>query len=151
MENKKVLKLTDFQKNEEEFRAITSNMQEGFIIIDTKTLVLSFNNGIEKLFDVHDIKIGDSVFTINRSEVFREVVEGSLEVEKEKLGAYISAHPLDRYADVYKTTAITHISDNQKDWQKLSGRLPILCIWLCLICIGCILSIFAYRKLSYHS
>ena len=53
-------------------------MQEGFIIIDTKTSVLSFNNGIEKLFDVHDIKIGDSVFTINRSEVFREVVEGSL-------------------------------------------------------------------------
>lgn len=36
---------------------------------------------------------------------------GSLEVEKEKLGAYISAHPLDRYADVYKTTAITHISN----------------------------------------
>lgn len=36
---------------------------------------------------------------------------GSLEVEREKLGAYISAHPLDRYADVYKTTAITHISN----------------------------------------
>ncbi len=70
--------MTELKKNEEEFRAITSNMQEGFIIIDTKTLVLSFNNGIEKLFDVHDIKIGDSVFTINRSEVFREVVEGSL-------------------------------------------------------------------------
>lgn len=70
--------MTELKKNEEEFRAITSNMQEGFIIIDTKTSVLSFNNGIEKLFDVHDIKIGDSVFTINRSEVFREVVEGSL-------------------------------------------------------------------------
>ena len=24
-------------------------------------------------------------------------------------------------------------------------------VMICLICIGCILSIFAYRKLSYHS
>ncbi|MBU5464599.1 sensor histidine kinase [Anaerotignum sp. MSJ-24] len=70
--------MTELKKNEEEFRAITSNMQEGFIIIDTKTLVLSFNNGIEKLFDVHDIKIGDSVFTIDRSEAFRDCVESSL-------------------------------------------------------------------------
>lgn len=70
--------MTELKKNEEEFRAITSNMQEGFIIIDTKTSVLSFNNGIEKLFDVHDIKIGDSVFTIDRSEAFRDCVESSL-------------------------------------------------------------------------
>ena len=70
--------MTELKKNEEEFRAITSNMQEGFIIIDTKTSVLSFNNGIEKLFDVHDTNIGDSVFTIDRSEAFRDCVESSL-------------------------------------------------------------------------
>ena len=70
--------MAELKKNEEEFRAITSNMQEGFIIIDTNTSVLSFNNGIKKLFDVHDTKIGDSVFTIDRSEAFRDCVENSL-------------------------------------------------------------------------
>ena len=77
------------KKSEEEFMTITSNMNEGLIIIDKNTEVLSVNKGALKLLGKKDAEIGESVFTLNRSEGFRDAVdealkgvhgEGSLEI-----------------------------------------------------------------------
>lgn len=60
------------RKNEEAFMTITSNMSEGLIIIDKGTGILSFNNGALKLLGKNNAEIGESVFTLERSERFRE-------------------------------------------------------------------------------
>lgn len=67
------------RKNEEEFMTITSNMAEGLIIIDRGTGILSFNNGAIKLLGKKNVEIGDSVYTLNRSEGFREGISSALE------------------------------------------------------------------------
>jgi len=70
--------MKELQKNEEEFRTITSNMQEGFIIIDGKTDVLSYNSGALKLLEKDKAVIGESVYMLDRSEAFRQAVGDSL-------------------------------------------------------------------------
>lgn len=66
------------KKNEEEFMTITSNMTEALIIIDKNTEILSYNQGALKLLGRKDAKIGESVFTLNRSEGFRNGIDGAL-------------------------------------------------------------------------
>ncbi len=67
------------KKNEEDFAAITSNMKEGLIIIDNMTSVMSINHGARKLLDIQDEGLGVSVFNLNRSESFRNVITKALE------------------------------------------------------------------------
>lgn len=78
------------KKNEEEFMTITSNMSEGLVIIDKNTEILSFNSGALKLLGKDKAELGESIFTLNRSEGFRNAVdealkgnhgEGSLEID----------------------------------------------------------------------
>lgn len=66
------------RKNEEAFMTITSNMSEGLIIIDKGTGILSFNNGALKLLGKNNAEIGESVFTLDRSEMFREGISSAL-------------------------------------------------------------------------
>lgn len=66
------------RKNEEAFMTITSNMSEGLIIIDKGTGILSFNNGALKLLGKNNAEIGESVFTLDRSERFREGISSAL-------------------------------------------------------------------------
>lgn len=71
--------MQELKKNEEEFRTITSNMQEAFIIIDVKTKVLSYNPGALKLLGKDKAIMGESVYFMDRSKAFREAVSESLE------------------------------------------------------------------------
>ena len=66
------------KKNEEEFMTITSNMSEGLVIIDKNTEILSFNSGALKLLGKDKAELGESIFTLNRSEGFRNAVDESL-------------------------------------------------------------------------
>ena len=66
------------RKNEEAFMTITSNMSEGLIIIDKGTGILSSNNGALKLLGKNNAEIGESVFTLDRSEMFREGISSAL-------------------------------------------------------------------------
>ena len=78
------------KKNEEEFMTITSNMSEGLVIIDKNTEILSFNSGALKLLGKDKAELGESIFTLNRSEGFSNALdealkgnqgEGSLEID----------------------------------------------------------------------
>lgn len=90
--------MKELKKNEEEFSTITSNMQEGFIIVDVKTNVLSYNSGALKLIEKSDAVIGESIFTLDRSKALREAVSEALE------GAH-SERNLERYGRIFKILA----------------------------------------------
>lgn len=70
--------LADAKKQQEEFSVITENMQEGFLVIDSETEVLSFNNSALKLLHADYFAPKQSVLTLNRSEQFCGVVESVL-------------------------------------------------------------------------
>lgn len=71
--------LTDAKKQQEEFSVITENMQEGFLVIDSETEVLSFNKSALKLLHADYFAPKQSVLTLNRSKEFCEVVEKVLD------------------------------------------------------------------------
>ncbi|MDO5136050.1 MAG: ATP-binding protein [Eubacteriales bacterium] len=66
-------------RQQEEFSIITENMQEGLLVIDRYTMILSGNSSAWKLFKVQDPKNGDSVYSLSRNEEFREIIGKVLE------------------------------------------------------------------------
>ena len=77
------LQLEAARRQQKEFAIITENMQEGLLVIDRYTMVLSGNSSVGKLLKVKDVKTGESVYSLNRSEEFRDVVEQVLEGKHE--------------------------------------------------------------------
>ena len=68
------LQLVAARRQQKEFSIITENMQEGLLVIDRYTMVLSVNSSVGKLLKVKEVKTGESVYLLNRSEEFRDVV-----------------------------------------------------------------------------
>ena len=77
------LQLEAARRQQKEFSIITENMQEGLLVIDRYTMVLSVNSSVGKLLKVKEIKTGESVYLLNRSEEFRGVVGQVLEGKHE--------------------------------------------------------------------
>ena len=77
------LQLEAARRQQKEFSIITENMQEGLLVIDRYTLVLSVNSSVGRLLKVKEIKTGESVYLLNRSEEFRDVVGQVLEGKHE--------------------------------------------------------------------
>ena len=69
------LQLEAARRQQKEFSIITENMQEGLLVIDSYTMILSGNSSAWKLFQLKDPKIGDSVYSLNRNEDFRLLIE----------------------------------------------------------------------------
>lgn len=69
--------LKEAQKKQEEFRIITENMKEGFLIIDQKAVLLSYNHSALKLLGIEEVKDG-SVLELNRTKDFRVAVKTAL-------------------------------------------------------------------------
>lgn len=67
------------KKERREFAAITSNMKEGFIVIDSTTNILSSNSAAADLLNCGEIVPEGSVFQLNRSEKFMKAVESALD------------------------------------------------------------------------
>ncbi|MBE5039672.1 sensor histidine kinase [Ructibacterium gallinarum] len=63
---------------QEEFALITENMQEGLLVIDKNTILLSWNGSALKLLDAAGIRENQSVLVLNRSEQFQNVVTEAL-------------------------------------------------------------------------
>ena len=64
------------RQKQEEFQLITENMSEGFLVIDNRTNLLSYNSAALKLLGADEND--GSVLTLNRTENFREVIEKAL-------------------------------------------------------------------------
>lgn len=66
------------RKNQEEFKTITENMSEGFLLVDDKTNLLSYNSSAIKLLGAKNVISGESVLTIQRSSDFCKVLDAAL-------------------------------------------------------------------------
>lgn len=71
--------LEEARRNQEEFSIITENMQEGLLVIDSYTMILSGNSSAWKIFQVDKSGTGRSVYSLDRNEDFRKVIETVLE------------------------------------------------------------------------
>ena len=69
------------RRNQEEFTIITENMQEGLLVIDSYTMILSGNSSAWKMFQMQKPKIGECVYSLNRGEEFRLMIEQVLRGE----------------------------------------------------------------------
>lgn len=72
------LQVRELQCQKQEFDTITSNMQEGLLVLDAQGDVLSYNIGALHLMGIEAPKEKANVFQLNRSEGFRRSVEAAL-------------------------------------------------------------------------
>ena len=70
--------IAELTRSRKEFSLITENMSEGFIIIDSRTEVLSYNTAALKILGSDFTGSSRSVLGLNRSEAFRSAVEDAL-------------------------------------------------------------------------
>lgn len=78
-QNKQIsVQLENARRNQEEFAIITENMQEGLLVIDAYTMILSGNSSVWRMFQMKEPKTGQSVYSLDRNEDFRKVIEYAL-------------------------------------------------------------------------
>lgn len=73
--------IKEAKQSREEFKLITENMSEGFLIIDKDANVLSYNQSAIRLLEIPEEQKG-SVLTFNRTKGFRLAVEKALSGER---------------------------------------------------------------------
>lgn len=67
--------IADAKRQQEEFSIITENMEEGFVILDVHTEVLSCNSSALKLLGAEESRERRSILAMNRSQEFQRIVE----------------------------------------------------------------------------
>jgi len=70
--------MEELRKQQKEFTAITENMREGFLLIDKKQEILSYNSPVLKLLGESDDIAPHTAFELNRSREFRTAVEEAI-------------------------------------------------------------------------
>lgn len=73
--------LKEAVRKQEEFELITENMNEGFLIIDCDTRILTYNSAALRLLGAEKAE-NESVLTLNRTKGFRNTVEKVLSGER---------------------------------------------------------------------
>lgn len=90
-QNRKIDKqIEELTRSRTEFALITENMSEGFIIIDSRTEVLSYNKSALNILGSDFSGNSHSVLVLNRSEGFRNAVEKALAGERCEVSMTIS-------------------------------------------------------------
>lgn len=85
-QNREIQKQLELAKQQqEEFAFITENMQEGLIVIDKYTMILSANSSAWNLFRVDKTRQGESIYCLDRAEDFRHAIEHVLGGEHAEL------------------------------------------------------------------
>ncbi len=73
--------LKDAIKMQEEFKLITENMNEGFLVIDKEMRILTYNSSAMKFLDISEIG-SENILSVNRSKEFRKMLERVLSGER---------------------------------------------------------------------
>ncbi|HIZ08560.1 MAG TPA: PAS domain S-box protein [Candidatus Eubacterium avistercoris] len=82
VQNKQINRqIKELRRQQMEFSAITENMKEGFLIIDVKQNILSYNSSALKLLDVNGNVENENILHLNRSEDFQNAIIKSLKGE----------------------------------------------------------------------
>ena len=67
------------QRKTDEFIQITSNMQEGLVVLDKETHIRSINTAAMQIFRAEETCVGSSFFQINRSNALRQALNDALD------------------------------------------------------------------------
>ena len=70
--------MEEMEREQKEFKEITNNMGEGFLLLDKNLEILSFNKAAIELLGYGDEEAPDSAFELNRSKSFRMAIEDAL-------------------------------------------------------------------------
>ena len=95
--------MSELKRRQNEFNVMTENMSEGFLLIDSRTEILSYNPAALRLLGVtkEDAENSRSILEINRSENFIKAVENALDGKHSELSLgsddrtyHIAANPV---------------------------------------------------------
>ena len=67
------------QRKTDEFIQITSNMQEGLVVLDKETHIRSINSAAMQIFGAEQSCVGSSFFQVNRSNALRQALNDALD------------------------------------------------------------------------
>ncbi len=70
--------MVEMERRQREFKTITENMSEGFLLVDSNMEILSYNSAALKLLGSEDVEDPHTAFELNRSKGFRKAVEEAL-------------------------------------------------------------------------
>ena len=67
------------QHKTDEFIQITSNMQEGLVVLDKETHIRSINTAAMRIFQTEETCVGSTFFQVNRSNALRQALNDALD------------------------------------------------------------------------
>ncbi len=67
--------MEELRQSREQFSLITESMSEGIIIADQKLGLLASNSGALALLEAEPVKEGQSIYSLNNSEIFRRCIQ----------------------------------------------------------------------------
>lgn len=67
--------MEELRQSREQFSLITESMSEGIIIADQKLSILASNSGALALLEAEPVKEGQSIYSLNNSEIFRRCIQ----------------------------------------------------------------------------
>ncbi|MBQ8324509.1 MAG: PAS domain S-box protein [Clostridia bacterium] len=67
------------QRKTDEFVQITSNMQEGLVVLDKETRIRSINTAAMKIFGTEETCVGSGFLQVNRSSALRQALNDALD------------------------------------------------------------------------
>lgn len=73
--------ISELRQKQDEFTAITENMSEGLIIIDSEGSVLTINKSAMRLLGAEGEAINQNVLSLNRSDEFSSAIESAISGE----------------------------------------------------------------------
>ncbi len=68
----------EVRSGREQLSLITENMNEGIVIADTRTNILSCNSGALRLLGAENVGEGQSIYLLNDSEIFRHCIQDAM-------------------------------------------------------------------------
>lgn len=68
----------EVRSGREQLSLITENMDEGIVIADPRTNILSCNSGALRLLGVENVSEGQSIYLLNNSETFRHCIQNAM-------------------------------------------------------------------------
>lgn len=127
-----VSQMAEIWQKQEEFTAITENMEEGFIIVDSHAEVLSFNSSAIRILGVNMMNRDGrpaNVLDLNRSNAFRQVVDQALdghhsEQKLELNGSFyqIIANPVNVSADKGNGAVVIILDVTEREYREEMRR-----------------------------
>lgn len=73
--------MEDLKRRQLEFNVLTENMSEGFLLIDAKSEIISYNKSALSMLGADNVSAGDHFISINRSHAFVSAVGNALKGE----------------------------------------------------------------------